>query len=428
MFSIFLLSLTGCVSPTLNSIAPEKLPTPTSTPIVSVAPAVLRHFLYVGDTTSSAGAINRYSINDVSGALTNLGQTTGVFNNYFITSSLDGKYIFTTGAGSELVNGVSEAYSRASSFLVDANTGNLTLINSVKMTTGTVNANPTQVTVHPSGKFLYVTDGRYQPLGGIFVLSISPTGVLSSVTSTTAGGLNYPHGISFSANGKVAVATNFAGYDPNTGTDRAGFGVGDTVSAFAVNQTTGYLTPALGTGRYGAFPGTSANLGDPRYSVFDPNKNIVYVMDANSTPPRVSSWGFDSNTGSLTIIGSARSTNAAGTGGWGINKTPNGNFIFTTVRNAKTVSTYDTTLSSNIPLFVSDVGTTGNRPCSITVHPTSNFVYITHQSSPDVNVFSYDPASGVLVPALTPTYMLPLAPGSGGASGQTSTMVTTIGI
>jgi 6-phosphogluconolactonase (cycloisomerase 2 family) len=430
ILSMMALCSVSCVSPTLNSVEPEKSsPTPTATPVV-VAPALVqRHFLYVADVTSSTGGvINRYSINDATGVLTHLGQTTGVFNNYYITSSPDQKFLLATGGGSELVNGVNEAFSRVSSFSIDQSTGDLTLINSVKMTTGATNANPTQVTVHPSGKFVYVSDGRYQPAGGIYMITLSPTGVLGSVTNTLTGGLNYPHGISFSANGMVAVASNFAGYDPGTGTDRAGFGKGDTMSAYSVNLLTGALTPAVGPSRYGAFSATSANMGDARYSVFDPNKNVVYVMDANSTPPRVSSWTYDPNTGALAIVGSARSTNAAGTGGWGINKTPNGKFLFTTVRNAKTISSYDATSVTNIPVFLGDASTTGNRPNSITVHPTANYIYVTHQSSADINAFTYDTASGLLTPAITPTYMLPVAPGSGGAMGQSSILVTTLGI
>jgi 6-phosphogluconolactonase (cycloisomerase 2 family) len=428
MIKIILLSvlagLIGCVAPNLNRNAGQCEFKPKSTPN---PPTVVRHFLYVADTTAPVGAITRYQINDNTGELTNKGQTNGSFSNYSITVSSDGKYLFATGSASEVVGARTENFTRVSSFSIDQSTGDLKMINTIKLTTGTVNANPTQITIHPSNKFVYVTDGRYQPAGGIFILSVSPQGILSYVSTVNAGGLNYPHGISFSPDGKFAIAANFAGYDSSTGTDRAGFGTGDTISAFVFNQQTGELNWLTGTGRYGAFEGGSANAKDPRFSIFDPNKNIIYVMDANGTPPRLSSWKYDTTTGVPTVQGSVSSTNASGNGGWGVAQTVDGKFIFTAVRNATTVSSYYVSPSSDVPSFTGDITTSGTRPCSISIHPAARYVYVSHQNSPHINVFAYDPVTGSLSPAITPTYFLPLAPGSAGARGQSTTLATTLG-
>lgn len=426
-FLFFLLGHIACVPPTLNKTKAGDCCNPTAKPTPSL-PSITRHFIYVSDVTGSTGAINRFLINETTGELVNVGQINGNFSNYSITVSSNNKFLFATGAGSEIVNGITESFSRISSFFINQSNGDLTLINTIKLTTGTVNANATQVTVHPSNKFVYVTDGRYQPAGGIFVLSVSPLGVMSFVTTINAGGLNYPHGISFSSDGNFAIATNFAGYDPSTGTDRAGFGTGDTISAFTVDQTTGSLNWLTGTGRYGAFEGTSANAKDPRFSIFDPNKNIIYVMDANGAPPRLSSWRYDPTTGVPTVQGSVSSSNTAGTGGWGVAQTKNGRFIFTAVRNATTISSYYISPTSDVPFFSGDVTTSGSRPCSISIHPDLNFVYVSHQASPHINVFLYDYGSGLLSPTISPVSMLPLAPGSSGARGQSTTIATTFGI
>jgi 6-phosphogluconolactonase (cycloisomerase 2 family) len=148
------------------------------------------------------------------------------------------------------------------------------------------NLGPTAMVITPSGKFVYVTN----PLGYVSAFSFSG-GVLAPVA-----GSPFASGLGVSA---LAVDKNEKYiYAANTGAN--------TVSGFAINPTSGALTPLQGS-PYSSTAGTG-----PSAIAIDPANSIVYLTTQGSS---FSIWAFsiNSTSGVLTpVIGSPFNLLAAG--------------------------------------------------------------------------------------------------------------------
>ncbi len=150
--------------------------------------------------------------------------------------------------------------------------------------------NPYSITVDPSGSFVYVvSDGDGVNPGTVFAYSVGPYGQLTYIADSPAGIL--PRSVTVDPSGKFAYVANYG--DVNSLSP-------STVSAYFI-ESNGSLTPI---GSYTA--------GTAPYSVaVDPSGSFVYVASyGNGTDPgNVSAYSIDSN-GSLIPIGSY----TAGTG------------------------------------------------------------------------------------------------------------------
>ncbi len=188
-------------------------------------------FVYVASTSTVGGSgnISASIINASTGALTAVTGSpfaTGV--NYPGSLAVDpsGRFAYV---GNEIM--VDSSYV-ISSFAIDATNGALTFVSySSPLGTGTF-----WVTTHPLGQFVYATE----PIGTVAGLSVnSTTGALTQLTDSPYPAQTDPISVSVDPSGKFAYVAN---------------AVQDTITAYAINETTGDLNVI--SGEFGVAAGT----------------------------------------------------------------------------------------------------------------------------------------------------------------------------
>jgi 6-phosphogluconolactonase len=218
----------------------------------------------------AAGAISAYTANAPSGVLTPLGSfATGGRQPGGITFNAAGTYLLSA-------NNVSGT---VSVFAVDATSGTLTAAPGSPFSTG-AGATPTSVSIHQSGKFVYVSNTNAAP---------APSSIAAFQLNPTTGALTPVAGSPFSTGGTVAAVGTV---DPsgkflfvtNTGTN--------SIQAFAIDQATGVLTPVPGS--------PFATAAQPAPLVIDPSGKYLY--SANTGGNSVSSFAINATTGALSLV------------------------------------------------------------------------------------------------------------------------------
>jgi 6-phosphogluconolactonase (cycloisomerase 2 family) len=296
-------------------------------------------YLYV--TAQANTTISAFTVTQSNGALTDNGTAIGtgsVPSAIAITPSGSALFVANSGA-----NNIS-SYTIDSDFTLTAA--------SATTPTGTT---PTGLAIDPGGKFLFVAN---QASSSISVFTINGTGltpVAGSPFTTIPTGLSYPNGtlpaaVAVSASGKfLYVANQLANF----------------VSAFAINTTSGALTP-LGVPFY------QDGQISPSGLAVTPNGGFLYVANAGANSNNVSAWAICDN-----VVNSCINPNS-----------PDG--ALTPVAGSP---------------FPAGLG-----PVAIAFDPGFNFAYVVDKGSNDISQYSFGPGNGVLTPLSPPTISTGVTP------------------
>ena len=147
-----------------------------------------------------------------------------------------------------------------SSYVIDQESGLLTELLPRARTPGS----PSSVAVHPSGKFVYVTNGGNAALGvngpSLAAFSIDPgTGALTQVGSSPLTPGSNPQAVAIDPSGKFALVAHQGA---------------NNVSVFSINTSTGALSPVTGS--------PFAAPQGPSCVVVHPNGKFAYVSAAGA--------------------------------------------------------------------------------------------------------------------------------------------------
>jgi 6-phosphogluconolactonase len=221
------------------------------------------HFLYISDF--NAGKVHAYSINQTSGALSEISGSPfgfpGAGNGGPLTIDPRGKFLFFADSQGETV-----------SFAINTD-GTLTLTGSLVH-----NSNqPIQFAVDPSSSFLYAAN-HSDFLGEFSVYSISATGALTAVPGSpfaVTQPFSQPYGIVIDGTGKFLFSA---------------LSNSKKVAAMRIDSSTGALTSVAGS------PFTVGFI--PQSVVLDSSGKFLYV--GNTGDATISSFNVDSTTGALT--------------------------------------------------------------------------------------------------------------------------------
>jgi 6-phosphogluconolactonase len=204
------------------------------------------------------------------------------------------------------------------------------------------------VAVDPAGPFLYATDSppagsmgpAVAPPGSVRMYQIdSATGQLVRLSAIGAEPPTPP--------GPISIAVDPTGHFVYVGAS-------DSVSAYAIDPTAGFLTASPGS-PFAAAGGYVNELG------IDPSGKFLYT--ANTITNNVSALAIDATTGSLTPI-------------------PGSPFA------------------------------AGEAPIALAIDPTSRFVFVATLHSSNVSAFTIDSVTGALSPAPGSPFTVPCPPGS----------------
>ena len=275
-------------------------------------------------------------------------------------------------------------------FAIDAKDGALKPLNTVR----SGGAGPTYVSLHPSGKFLFVANYFG---GSVAVLPVLEDGKLGDATDVKvdAGKVgptkapNAPKG-SFAFSGHDRTHAHQIQSDP-TGRFVLHVDLGlDTIFVWKFDVTKGTLTandPAA----------VSLPPGDgPRHFHFHPNGKWLYsVQEEGSTIVR---FDYDAGKGTLT----ARQTLSTLPKGYAgsnfcseILVSADGRFVYVGNRLHDSIGVFAVGATGDLT-WAADEWTRGNYPRSFSFDPTGTFLYCCNQRADHVTVFKADRKTGLL--------------------------------
>jgi len=264
----------------------------------------------------------------------------------------------------------------------------------VNATTGTLTSIgppvPTQdegaisVAVDPAGKFAYVANwGEGDTAGSLSTYNIDAT--TGALTSIAT--IQAPCGLGPGSCAPWSVAVDPSGkfaYVANEG----GFAP-TSISMYVIDATTGIATSI----------GTIATAGRAISVAVDRSGKFAYV--ANDSEPlgstgSVSTYTINTTTGALTSIRLI----AAGTDPVSVTVDPTSKFVYVANWGSNNVSMYSINASSG---DLTSIGTmaAGTSPASVAVSPTGKFAYVANNGSNDVSMYTINGTTGVLSPAGT---------------------------
>jgi 6-phosphogluconolactonase (cycloisomerase 2 family) len=278
-----------------------------------------------------------------------------------------------------------------SALAVDQATGDLEAINTVS----TRGAGPTHLSVHPSGRFVFVAN--YEG-GSVAVLPRAADGSLGDATDVQAisGPLgpqparDAPPG-SFAISGHDAPHAHQALIDPagrfllvcDLGTDR--------IYVYDVDQGAGTLTAA-------AQPYVQASPGaGPRHVGFHPNGRWLYALNEESST--LDLMDYDAGTGALAI---RQSLSTLPDGYEGTNYpseilvSDDGRFVYAANRLHDTIAVFVVDSGTGTVALREHVWTRGSYPRHFAIEPSGSFLYVLHSQSDNITRFRVDQPSGGL--------------------------------
>ena len=238
-----------------------------------------RKFLYA--VNSFDNSISIFSIG-IDGTLTLSGVPVPVGGSGPVAAVIDpsGTYLLVT---NNFTNNISV-------FSINSSTGALSLFGSP----APANTSPSEILFTHSGKFVYVTNPS---LGAVSGFSFS-NGVLTPLPNSPVPSGSGAYGLAVDTSDQYLYVTNPAANNPLVPT------IGN-ISGFNINQTTGVLSPILGS------PFTVSNGVGPTEIAVDPSGRFVYAVTTGSSN---SIWCFviDSTNGQLTPVTGSPFSLAAG--------------------------------------------------------------------------------------------------------------------
>jgi 6-phosphogluconolactonase len=279
-------------------------------------------------------------------------------------------------------------------FSVDRSSGHLRLLNTVS----SQGAGPAHLSVHPSGKYVFVAN---YPGGSVAVLPIQANGELGAATDVkqdhgAIGPTNaasappgsfaisghdgpHPHMIQADPSGRFVLSTDL-------GMDRIFIWEFDVKNGTLANPASVALPPGDG----------------PRHFAFHPNGRWLYcIQEEGST---LAAFDFDASTGKATA---KQTLSSLPKGFAGTNFTSEvmvssgGKFVYGANRLHDTIAFFSIGKTGELT-FAGEEWTRGDYPSHFNIDPTGNFLYASNQKSDAITTFRVNRKTGRL--AFTGSY------------------------
>jgi 6-phosphogluconolactonase len=280
---------------------------------------------------------------------------------------------------------VNEYSNNISAYAINASTGALTQVQGSPFATG---YGAYAVAIDPTGRFAYVANsgtGSSKNLGNVSAFAINErSGALTPVQGSPFAADSRPVGVVISPNGKFAYVDNYSSTN---------------VSIFAVNGSTGALKQVKGS------PYRTRPL--PSAEAIDPTGKFIYVTNvgykADQHPGHITGYTIDARSGALREPkGSHKQTGivpvSAAIG-------PAGKFVYVANYLSETVSAYAIAARTGALREVQGSPfSAGYNPGAVAVAPSGSFVYVAFDGG--VAGYTIGPSG-----ALTPVQGSPFAAG-----------------
>ena len=331
--------------------------------------------------------IHRFEVDRDTGELTPLGEVRMGTSPSHLVINADGTRLYSANETDRVGE---EREGTVSAFSINANTGELTRLNTVP----SGGAGPTYLGFHPSGKHLFVANYFG---GSVAVLPVLPDGRLGAATDvqrdegeigpTTAS--NAPPG-SFAFSGHDRTHAHMISTDPS-GRFVLHVDLGlDKIFIWKFDPRSGKLQP-------NDPPSVSLPPGDgPRHFDFHPNTRWFYSIQEEGSTITLFNWNSD--TGTLTerqTISSLPPGYAGSNFCSGIRVSSDGKFVYAGNRLHDSIGIFSVGDEGELT-YVADEWTRGNYPRSFNLDPTGTFFYSLNQRADNIAVFRVNRESGLL--------------------------------
>jgi len=293
-----------------------------------------------------------------------------------------------------------------SAYAVERSSGRLTLLN----TQSSQGASPCYVSVHPSGRYVFVANYHG---GTLAVLPIRPNGTLGAATDVKhdAGQPGPVHAAS-APRGSFAISGHDRPHAHMIQTDPSGrfvlsadLGL-DEILVWQFDVETGKLLP---------LDACTAKLpaGDgPRHFTFHPNGRLLYSLQEEASTLTV--FDYDAAAGRLTVR-QTLSTLPHGFAGTSFTSevliSPDGRFLYAANRLHDSIAWFSIAADGTLNLG-GEEWTRGDYPRSFSIDPSGEYLYSCNQRSDAIACFRVNRQSGALTfsgqytPAGTPAMIL----------------------
>ena len=327
--------------------------------IAASSSGLFGQMLYVGNAGDDT--ISAYVFDQDSGYLTELlPRVPSTGSPFSVTVHPNGKFVYVTNGGNANlgVNGPSLA-----TFSIDPGTGALTLLSSVALAPG---SSPQSVVIDPGGNFAFVA---HQGANYVSVYAIdASTGATTAIPGSPFAAPQGPSSIVVHPNGKFAHVS------------AAGAG---QIAAFAIGAD-GSLTPAAGS------PFTARN--NLIWMTMDPTGKYLFAVERQDNAVLV--YSVNAATGALTQVGSPF---PAGGGVTGVAVDPAGKFLYVSNANSGSVTVFSIGATGALTRR-SDIGAIVGAYAAI-LDPSGKFLYVPGQGANAIRAFTIDSSSGALTPS-----------------------------
>lgn len=298
------------------------------------------------------------------------------------TAANQGKYIFYVGT-----------YTQGSkskgiyAYRFDANTAQITPLGLAAETT-----NPSFVTLHPNGRFLYAVNevGNYKGpnSGGVSAFSIDrATGKLTLLNEVTSRGAD-PCYITLDRTGKYVLVANYTG---------------GSVAVFPVLEDGKLGEESAFIQHTGHGPDPKRQEGPHAHSI-DLSLDNRFAMVDDLGLDELLVYKFDSTKGSLTPNDPAFAKVDPGAGPRHFSLHPTGKFGYVINEMASTVTVFSNDAKAGALHLLQTISTLPrgfsgeNDDAEIQVHPSGEFLYASNRGHDSIALLAIDPSKGTLTP------------------------------
>lgn len=241
-----------------------------------------------------------------------------------------GKYLLVT------ISNPIDVFGYVSVFSIDAGSGALTPVAGSPFP---ANADPTEILITPSGKFVYVTNPA---IGAITTFTFSSSdGTLTQLPGSpisSLGGGGGASGLAVDGSEQFLYVTNPSAINPPPN----GATIGN-ISAFRIDSSTGALTSISGS------PFTVASGVGPSAITVDPGGKFVYATTTGSSS---SIWCFAITPTTGQLVATAKSPFSLSAGGLFALFDPSGNYFFIGAQAGNGIAGYTYNPATGVPTAI----------------------------------------------------------------------------
>ena len=347
----------------------------TLSPSMPAASKPGKYTFYVGTyTRGDSKGVYSYRFDTKTGEIEKIGLAGEVVNPSWVTLHPNGKFLY---AVSELGND-GKSQGKVTAFSIDPATGGLTMLNSVSSGGG----GACHIVVDKTGKSLMVAN---YGTGSAAAFGIQPDGRLvepPSVVQHSGSGVDKARQRGPHAHAVVLSADNRFLFVPDLGLDQ--------IMSYRLDSTKPLLTA-----NDPPFAKVAAGSG-PRHFAFHPKSTFAYGL--NEMKSSVTAFQYDAKRGALTEMQTISTLPKDFTGednSAEIEVDAKGRYVYASNRGHDSITVFAIGKDGKLTM-VQNILTKGKAPRSFRIDPTGAYLLAANQNTSNIVVFRIDPKSGQL--------------------------------